>query len=347
MSPAAASSFSICLVRLSALGDVVMVLPLLRALQARWPEARITWVIGRAVLPALAGLAAEGVDFVVIDKPRGPGDYLRLRRQLASSDFDVLLCLQASLRANLLYPCIRAKRKIGYGSDRAKDLHRWFVAETLPPAHPHLVDGFLQFAEALGLPRTERVEWRLPVDPQASIWADETLPKGPFLALSPCASKPERDWPAERFAALVQRAAPLLPVVLLGGPGARERAQIDAIQALSGAEVLDLAGRTSLPQLVAVLSRCRVLVAPDTGAVHIANAFGRPVVGLYAVAPASRTGPYGNIGHCVDRFPEAVRRLQGLDPSQVPWAHRAHDLRAMQLIGLEDVWEKLSPLLAK
>lgn len=340
---------SICLVRLSALGDVVLVLPLVRLLKRRWPQASITWVVGKGVHPALAGLAAEGIEFVAIDKPRGLRDYLALRRRFAGRTFDALLCLQASWRANWIYPFIRAKRKIGFGADRAKDLHRFFVKEGLPPARPHLADGFLQFGEALGLPFPEEIEWGLPVAPEARVWAEAALPNQPFAALSPCASKPERDWPTERYAEVVEALrARGLAVVLLGGPSPREREVADAILAKAGsAGVLDLVGKTRIPQLIAALARCRLLVAPDTGAVHIATACGRPVVGLYAVAPASRTGPYRRTEFCVDKFAEAVRTLQGRDPENTPWAHRVHDARAMSLIAVEEVIARIDLILRK
>ena len=347
--PPDAAPRSICLVRLSALGDVVMVLPLVRALQSRWPGVRITWVIGRAAHEAVAGLAAEGIEFVVIDKPRRISDYRALWRALKGRRFDALLCLQASWRANLIYPGIAATRKIGYGRDRAKDLHRLFVRETLPDSPPHIVDGFFQFAEALGISRPPAADWRLPVDPAADAWCERTLPASPFVAVSACASKPERDWPLDRWAELVRRVHGRwgLPVVLFGGPGDREIAAAREIVARSGVDALDLVGRTRIPQLVAALGRCRLLVAPDTGAVHIANALARPVVGLYAVAPSSRTGPYGNLDTCVDVFGRAIRELQGRDPASVPWSHRVHDPRAMQLITVDEVFTKIDLILGR
>ena len=344
---------SICIVRLSALGDVVMALPLVRTLQARWPAAKITWIIGRGVHDAVAGLRDEGIEFVVIDKPRGIRDYLSLRRRMEDRTFDVLLCLQASWRANLIYPCIRARRKIGYGSDRARDFHRFFVRECIPDAKAHLVDGFLQFAEALGLELPVEVDWRLPVDASLKAWADETLPANSFFAVSPCASKPERDWPVDRYVEVVRwaHAHGLGSTVLLGGPAAREREVANALVSSAQAPVIDLVGRTNIPQLIATLARCRLLLAPDTGAVHIANALGRPVVGLYAVAPAHRTGPYRRTEFCIDRFDEAVRTLSGADPARVSWRKRVHDPRAMSLIGVDEVigkvdlaWRAAEPL---
>lgn len=338
---------SICLVRLSALGDVVLVLPMIRALQARWPGLRLTWVIGKGALPIVAGLEAEGVELIAIDKPRRLGDYLALRRRLSDRRFDYLFCLQASWRANWLYPCISATRKIGYGADRAKDLHRFFIREGLPPAKDHLAEGFLQFSERIGVEPPLVADWRLPLQPEARAWAGRELPNTPFLALSPCASKPERDWPVERYAAVLRQVKERhsLPIVLLGGRTPRELEMAQRILASSGVPALNLVGRTSIPQLSAALAACRLLIAPDTGAVHIANAHGRPVVGLYAVAPASRTGPYGHTEHCVDVFTDAVRSLQGRDPATVPWAHRVHDPKAMELITVENVLARVECIL--
>ncbi|WP_404422571.1 glycosyltransferase family 9 protein [Nibricoccus sp. IMCC34717] len=343
-----AAPASVCLVRLSALGDVVMVLPLVRWLRRCWPEARLTWVCGRAVLPVLAPLVDEGVELVAIDKPRGPRDYLRFRRAMAGRRFDVVLALQASWRANWLYACLRAPRKIGYGRDRAKDLHGWFVNEALPPAKPHLVDGFLQFGEALGLGWPEAIEWGLPVDAAAAECVASLVPAGPFLALNACSSKPERDWSPANYARVIAEAARIhgITTVLIGSPAQREVAVAAEVERLAGVPVTNLVGRTKLTEMVAVLARCSALLSPDTGAVHLANALGKPVVGLYAVAPSARTGPYGHNAFCVDRFDEAVRRFLGRDPATTPWAQRVHHPAAMALVQVEDVLAALSRALA-
>ncbi len=339
---------SLCLVRLSALGDVIMVLALVRHLQTVAPETRLTWVCGRAVEPLLRPLAAEGVELIPIDKPRGLRDYWAVRQRLAGRRFSALLALQANWRTHFLYPMIAADRVIGYGPDRAKDGHRWFVREALPPAKPHLVDGFLQFAEALGLPWPQEVHWRFPLPTAALAAVRERLGTAPYWVLSPCSSKAERDWPVERFAAVARVMAARAPlrVVLLGGRSPREQAFAAALQS-AAPEVawVNWVGQTSLEEWVAVIAGARAVLAPDTGAVHLARAVGVPVCGLYAVAPTSRTGPYQAYGACVDKFAEAARLCLGRDPAELPWGARVHDPRAMALITVEDVVEKLAPLL--
>jgi len=350
---APAAPATICLVRLSALGDVVMVLPLIRMLRRNWPRARITWIIGRAALPLVAtrALAGENVELIAIEKPRRLRDYLALRRQLQDRTFDALLCLQASWRANLLYPCIRARRKIGYSPDRANDLHALFVRERIPPAPPrsHIIDGFSQFAETLGGTRDASdyaSPWPLTIDHDAM----RALPSTPCLAVSPTASKPERNWTPAAYAAVIARAwrAHNLPAVLLGSPAAPDRAMSAQIRQNLPAEipVTDLTGQTTLPQLAAIIQRSTALLAPDTGAVHIARALGTPVIGLYAVAPATRTGPYRATEYCIDKFADAVTRFtRNKNAGSTPWSFRVHDPRAMHLITPAEVCAQLDRLM--
>lgn len=100
---------SICIVRLSALGDVLMAVPLIRTLQANLPQAKLTWIISRPAFDLVEGM--DGVEFILIDKPNSIVDYWRFKKQMKGRTFDVLLAPQASLRTNLLYPLIKAKRK--------------------------------------------------------------------------------------------------------------------------------------------------------------------------------------------------------------------------------------------
>jgi len=341
--PSATAPASICIVRLSALGDVVMVLPLIKMLRRCWPDARITWIVGRAALPLVASLADEGIELIAIEKPHRLKDYLALRRLMKGRVFDALLCLQASWRANFIYPCIRAHRKIGYSADRAKDLHALFVRERIPSAPPrsHIIDGFFQFAETLGGTRDASdyaAPWGLTIAPDARAQS--------LLAVAHCASKPERNWTPESYAAVIAHAWRVhkMPAVLLGGPAENDRAMSAQIRQNLAAKIpiTDLTGQTSISQLAAIIQRCAVLLAPDTGAVHIARALGRPVIGLYAVAPATRTGPYLKTEYCIDKFAEAVVRFtNNKNAADTPWSFRVHDPRAMQLITADEVCAQL------
>lgn len=337
----------ICLLRLSALGDVCLTVPLVRALQRAFPQASITWITTPAMLGLLDGL--DGVEFVLTEKANHPFAYWRFYQRMKRRSFDVLLAAQASFRAHFFYPLIRAPRKIGFASDEARDSHGWFVNEHIPGGRDHLLDSFLKFALALGVERPA-VEWRLPIGEADEKFARDRLSDGSWLAVNPMASKPERTWLADRYAAVIDTAVARwnCNVVLTGGPGLRERAFAQEVLGLvrTAPRVLNLVGQTTPKQLAAVLARTKVLVAPDTGPVHIATAVGTPVVGLYAVAPPELSGPYHSPELVVNRFPEAVRAILGRDPQQVRWKTRVKSPRAMQLITIEDVLAKLQAVLA-
>jgi heptosyltransferase I len=106
---------------------------------------------------------------------------------------------------------------------------------------------------------------------------------------------------------------------------------------------LNLNGKTSLKQLAALLSQADVLLAPDTGAVHIATALGTPVIGLYAVATPGLTGPYQHQQYCVDRYPDALSRFLGA--GQHAWNTRVHHPDAMSLITVDEVMQQFKRVL--
>lgn len=209
---------SICIVRLSALGDVLMLVPLVRTLQAHLPQAQITWVISRPAFDLVEGM--DGVEFFLIDKPKTPADFWRFKQAMRQRHFDVLLAAQASFRTNLLYPLIPASRKIGYDAHRANDGHGLFVTERIKPGLEHTLEGFLKFAEPLGINRPE-IRWDLPIRAEDYQWAEQHVPKTkPILVVNPAASKPERSWLVERYIQVLsecQQRWPLQIVLTSGG----------------------------------------------------------------------------------------------------------------------------------
>jgi heptosyltransferase I len=344
----AASLRDIAIVRLSALGDVTLLLPVIETLKRAAPQARITWITGSPVYQLLE--AYPGVDFIVFDKSRGLRAYLDLRRQLRGRRFDALLAMQASWRANFIYPLVEAPLKVGFDRVRARDGQWLFTNRCIPFARQHLLDSFFAFLGALGI--EERViEWNLPISAADRAWAAARAPRaaGPVLAVNPGASKAEREWPVERLIEVIREAQKRwgTQVMLTGGRGEREAAVGKKITQAVSTNVTNLIGQTSLKQLAAVLARADCLLAPDTGPVHIAGAVGTPVVGLYAVAPPQLSGPYRYPELTVNRYPEAVRTILGQDPQTVSWTTRVHRGEPMRLIEVADVLSKLEQAFEK
>ena len=336
--PNPAAPRSLCLLRLSALGDVTHVLPLLHTLRSAWPEVAVTWVIGKGERRLLDGL--PGVRFVEYDKKSGIKGMRALRRDLGER-FDVLLQLQVSARANLLSAFIPAKRRIGYDRSRSKDGHGLFINERIADRPGiHVLDAIGSFAEALGLQR-DAVVWNLPVPDEAHAWARAQWGDDGrrTLMVSPCSSHALRNWRAERHAALADHAAAQgWRIVLCGGRSALERDTGDAILAAMRARngVLDLIGKDTLKQLPALLARADLLVTPDSGPMHIANAMGTKVLGLHAASNPNRSGPYSDRRYCVDRYDDAARKFRGKPASELKWGSKIEAEGVMDLATVDD-----------
>ena len=329
---------SICLLRLSALGDVTHVLPLVHTLRRAWPQVSIAWIVGKTEHRLLQGL--PGVEFIVFDKRAGFDAVRGLRRQLAQRRFDALLLMQLALRANLLSSLVRADLRIGYDRARSRELHGLFVNQRIPADGRHVLDVLGRFVEPLGL-QQDRVEWELPIPDAAHAWAAQQLPGAqPTLLISPCSSHALRNWRPERYAAIADHAAQRgYRIGLCGGRSALERETVDAIVAHMRAPAIDLTGKDTLKQLAALLQRAGLLLSPDAGPVHIANAVGSKVLGLYACTDATRSGPYSDLRYTIDRFDEAARMVFGKPASALRWGKRIEAPGVMDLIGVDEVRE--------
>lgn len=329
---------SLCLLRLSALGDVTHVVPLVRTLQRAWPQARLHWIIDKGGQKLLEGL--EGVTFHAYDKRSGLAGMRALRKQLPAEGFDALLQMQVALRANVLSAFVPARRRIGYDRARAKDLHGLFINERIPDRPGiHVLDAIGSFCEPLGLKQTE-VVWNLPVPEDArewarAQWADDD--RTPTLMISPCSSHARRNWYPDRYAAVADHAAAQgWRIVLCGGRSELERSTTDAILAAMQSPALDLVGKDTLKQLPALLERAALVMTPDSGPMHIANAMGTKVLGLHAASNPLRSGPYSDVSYCVDRYDAAARKFLGKPARELKWGTKIEHDGVMELITVDD-----------
>ncbi|PZT21388.1 ADP-heptose--LPS heptosyltransferase [Stenotrophomonas maltophilia] len=333
----ASASSSLCLLRLSALGDVTHVVPLVRTLQAARPDTPIHWIIDKAGHKLLDGL--PGVTFHAYDKKSGMAGVKELRRHLPLGRFEALLQMQVAFRANLLSAFIPAERRIGYDRSRSKDLHGLFINERIPDRPGiHVLDAIGSFCEPLGLRQTE-VSWDLAVPPSAFEWAAAQWQDDgrPVLMISPCSSHVRRNWYADRYAAVANHAVQRgWRVVLCGGRSELERHMADAIQAQLQTPALDLVGKDTLKQLPALLARANLVMTPDSGPMHIANAMGTKVLGLHAASNPDRSGPYSDRRYCVDRYDDAARKYLAKQATDLKWGTKIEFDDVMELITVED-----------
>lgn len=334
--------------RTSAIGDVILCTPTVLAIKEKHPSAKLYWITDSRSHSILSGL--HGVEFIVFDKPRHFNDYMYIINLLREHEFDVLLAAQASLRANILYPFIKAKRKIGFDRVRSKDGHCLFVGESIRFKEEHLAESFMAFAGAIGA-CTTTFNWSLPLNEEDILWANTIIDNKYIknVVIHPCASKVERGWCIYKFAELIKSLHyhQGINVILTGGSSTREVEFCGLLNFLTGNVCTNLTGNLSLKKLAALLSIADALIAPDTGPVHIANAFNTPVIGLYAVITSKLSGPWGNNFYVVDKYEEAVEKLLSVKKGKLKWGTRVHSLEAMDLITVDNVLDKVTALWGK
>lgn len=312
------------------------------------PGVSITWVIGKTEARLLGGL--PGVEFVVFDKSAGLRGYLELWQKLRRRRFDVLFHMQVALRANLAAMLIPARTRVGYDRERSKDLHGLFINQRIPSHNgQHVLECLASFPTALGL-ESAPPEWHIPVSETDAAFADSVLdPAHLNLVISPAASHELRNWPAERYAQLADYATRHYGarVILVGGPSDQDQQYCQAIEQTMQKPVLNICGQDTLKQLAALLAKADLLIAPDTGPAHIANAMGTSVLGLFAASNPRRSGPYHSLDWCVDRYPEALEQYTGQNVTCARWGTKAEFNGAMELISVADATDRLDRWIAQ
>ena len=336
---------SVCILRLSAIGDTTHVLPVIRTLQRAWPETRFTWVIGRLEAKLLGHL--PDIEFIVLDKGSVWDAHRTLRTALRGRRFDVLMHMQLALRASILSTAIPATIKLGFDRPRARELQWLFTTHKIAPARrQHVLDSFFCFAEKFDV-YEKLLRWDIPIPDVARDYARRIIPDGEqFLVISPCSSHALRNWRSEYYAQIADYAFSLgLRVVLCGGRSEIERRTGEEIMARVRQPVLNTIGQDTLLEFLAVLERATLLLSPDSGPAHMATTVGTPVIGLYAATNPQRSGPYLSRQWCIDKYDVAARRLLGKPAAEIPWTTKIERPGVMDLITPDDVIKKLHSVL--
>lgn len=334
---------NICILRLSAIGDVCHAVAAVQAIQATHPNSNITWIIGKIEHKLLEGL--PGVEFIIFDKSKGKQAFKQLKEDLKGKEFDVLLQMQVALRANIASKAVSAPRKIGYDWHRAKEFHTLFTNERIKSqTQAHVLESFFAFAEKIGVPESakHKLSWNIPVSEADQQFAENTISdaQSAFI-IAPSASNAERNWTVEGYAALADYASSKgFSVLLCGGPGEHEKTLGKNIQDNCSQPVIDMIGKTSLKQMLALLKRASIVLAPDTGPAHMAVTQGTPVIGLYAHSNPKRTGPFLYQDYVVEVYHKHLLKKFHKTDSQLPWGTRVKGKTLMQDISIEAVIEK-------
>lgn len=283
----------VLIIKPSAIGDVVHALPVLDLLRRRWPAARYSWLVTPACAGILDGhpMLHEVIRFErkrygrAWRSPRALAALFRFAQGLHGRGFDLTIDLQGLFRSGWLAAATRAPVRVGLAD--ARELAPAFYTHAVPVGdrERHAVERYLCVAEALGCGRGP-VRFPFATDDADRAHVAAMVPPR-YAVLLPGTNWQTKRWPVEKFAALV---APLgerfgLAVVAAGAPH-----EASLCGQVGG--VVNLAGRTTLRQLVALIERAKLVVANDSGPMHIAAALGRPLVTPFGPTNPLRTGPY-------------------------------------------------------
>ncbi len=331
------------MVRLSAIGDTCHALAVARNLADNWPAANITWIIGKTEATLLGDI--PDIEFIIFDKSKGRAAVRDVRQALRGRQFDVALCMHASMRANFLCRAIPSSIRLGFDFRRARDFQWLFTNRRIPyQPNEHAMDAMMGFARAIGA-RPTPLRWDIPLGDADREFGQQHCAH-PTLVLSPCSSQRSRNfrnWPAERFADAARYAQSTYGarIVLTGGGTPLERTYGESISDQVGPDVVNLIGQTTLKQSFAVFAEADLLLCPDSGPAHMATAAGTPVIGLYATSNPLRTGPYVSRQLTVNRYPDALRQFTGKTVEQVRWGQRVRHPEAMDLITVDEVCRRI------
>ncbi len=338
---------SLCILRLSAIGDVCHTLAVVQAIQRQYPDAEIIWIIGKTEAMLMQDL--PNVKLVPFDKKSGWKGIFTIWKQLAHKRFDFLLNMQTAFRASILSLGIKADKKIGFNKDRAREMQWLFTNQKVEQTtSPHVLDGQMMFAKAIGVTNLTP-KWQLPISMEtvekAKQWLD---PMRKNVVISPCSSKAEKDWLIERYADIANwLIAQNINVILVGSPTKRELEMTACIQQLAP-NVQNLVGKTSLKEFAALLKLADLVISPDTGSAHIASIQDTPVIGLYAIHNPRRTAPYNDQQHVISAYDEAVQDYYGKPWQVLPWVTKAKSKTGENLmarISVESVRQKIVEIL--
>ncbi len=329
---------NICILRLSAIGDICHTLPVIRSIQAQWPTTKITWIIGKIEFDLLKGI--QDIDFIVFDKKNGFKEYLKIRSQLKNTNFDVLLHMQMSLRASLISLLIKSKIKIGFDRERAKDGQWIFTNKKIKHVpQQHVMDSLFEFSKLLGIDNTKPI-WNIPINESDNKSANSLLNNiSNYFIISPCSSKDYRNWHSQGYAFIADYIKEKydVDVVLTGGNSEIENKYADEILSACKTTPLNLIGKTNLKQLLSIIEKARCMISPDSGPAHMSTAMGTPVIGLYATTNPERARPYLSDSWVINRYPDAIKKKYHKDVKDMPWGNRVRDKWAMEMITVEDV----------
>ena len=334
MPPPNIAAQRILLVLHGSIGDVTRALPLAGLMRAAYPKAFIAWSVEGASAPLLRGNPA--IDEVILfNRQRWWKSVGSFVKQIRQRKFDLVLDLQRHLKSGVISRLSGAQYRLGFHRTDAKECNWLFNNMFIAPGGNNIskLEHYLKFAEFLGVPKGP-LRWDFALTALERSSVDKFLLgiNAPFAVLFVGTRWQSKNWFADQIAACadVLRREYRLAIVLLGGANDRQLAEQSSL--IANADVVNLAGRTSLREAIGIIARAKLAVGPDTGLMHIAAALNVPVISLWGATDPARTGPWG--------FEDLA--IKGAAPCSPCYLKRCSIGRqCMRSIGIQEIAAKL------
>ncbi|ATF09379.1 glycosyltransferase family 9 protein [Candidatus Enterovibrio altilux] len=338
---------SLCILRLSAIGDVCNAIAAVQAIRAQWHTTQVIWIAGKVEAAMLTPLLPD-ITVIAFDKKQGLKGMQAVWKALKGQRFDALLHMQNSIRASILSVGIKTTYRLGFDKTRASELQQWFTNVKVPsPTSPHVLDGFMAFTETLGLePQTPT--WTLSLPESDIIWAKDQLTSKPSLIVAPTASQVFKNWTVEGYTGVIEHAIGKgFNIILAGSPNKIEIELGQVIESKFPHAITNLIGKTTLLQLLALEKEASLVLALDSGPAHLANAVHTPVIGLYTHHNPDRTGPYNWRQYVVSTYEDAIKDEKSQAVRDMSWRMRVKNNTAMQRITVDEVISRFDEVIQK
>jgi len=295
---------NILIIKPSALGDIVHALPVLGALRAAFPEAKLTWLVRKEFAELLE--CTTGLDEILLFDRKGMGNWFYspkgfrifrdFAKKLKAGRYDLVLDLQGLCRSAIFAKMTGCSRRVGM--TEARELAHLFYTEQVdrPTDSVHILDTYFAVLKTIGVDNpVPECPLKAPATAQEAIgqkMQQHALTPGEFVVLIPGSAHPYKCWPTERFAQLAERFHQQRdwPAVVVGTQS--EQHYAETIKSAVSSPIIDFTGQTRIPELVALIEQAGAIVSNDTGPGHIAAATPTPTVILFGNTNPLRLGPY-------------------------------------------------------
>ena len=319
---------SICILRLSSIGDITHMIPVINTLRNHSPKSNITWIIGKTEYGLVKNI--KDIEFVVFDKKRSFKSIRHLMKSLKGRRFDFLLHMQKSLRSRIISFFVSAEKKYNYENVKVQD-------------KSHVLDTFFLFLQNLGITK-KMLDWSININEDNNI----IKIKKKYIVLNPFTSSRRfnfREWKINNYITICKYLSDRYDIdsVVVGG---KSNYEIDESKKIGAEEFIhNLVGKTNLQELYNVIKGCEFYIGPDSGTLHIASMLRKPVIGLFATSNPLRTGPYDNMDYVINKYEIALKKYNNKSIHEVKWGARIRNNQAMSLITQDDVIDMADKIL--